>query len=87
MAEVAWNEAPLDDLAKPWDEAHAAAAKRLRLLRNRAGLSRWQLAKASHVCQKVIAACELSEQRITVRNALRLAPPLNCTPAYLLFGI
>lgn len=47
----------------------------------------WQLASASNVSLSTLKRIDEGVFRITIRNAFKLAPHLNCTPAYLLFGI
>lgn len=78
---------PFAEEMKLWDAAHAASSARLRELRKRAGLTLWQLASASNVSLSNIKRIEEGCFRVTIRNALKLSPHLNCTPAYLLFGI
>lgn len=84
---------------EPWRAAYHESGARMRARRKQIGMSQAELSRRTGVSAKIIYRCEHADGvthvnqvnnhlgLITVNIALRIAPHLNCTPAYLLFGI
>lgn len=56
-------------------------------LRKRVKMSRAKLSRAANIPYSTLERIENNVKRVTVCNALRLSVHLNCTPAYIIFGL